>query len=139
MLVVVFGLMSYAVYILRCSDGSYYTGVTNDVDVRVGQHQHGNNPRAYTYNRRPVELVYATYFTEVHQAIDFEKRVKKWGKKKKKALIRGAYDSLPGLVICRNATHYAYYKEIACHTERSRSATRDVCGEIVSIPRLRSG
>ena len=84
-------------YILLCSDGSLYTGVTNDVQSRVAQHNAGSDPKAYTFKRRPVILVYSSDFTEVCQAIAWEKTVKRWNRAKKEALIRGDYDALPGL------------------------------------------
>ncbi|MCD4736871.1 MAG: GIY-YIG nuclease family protein [Bacteroidales bacterium] len=45
------------VYIVECSDGSFYTGVTKDLDRRVAEHNDGDNPKAYTYRRRPVNSV----------------------------------------------------------------------------------
>ena len=87
----------YYVYIVRCSDDSYYIGVTNNVEARVNQHQEGYDHRAYTYSRRPVELAYTEMFTEILQAIAREKQLKKWSKAKKEALIKGDYDSLPNL------------------------------------------
>jgi len=87
----------YFVYMLRCLDGTYYVGITNDVEKRVVQHQEGWDPSAYTHNRRPVALVYSAEFSEVTDAIAFEKQVKGWGRKKKEALIRGEYERLPGL------------------------------------------
>ncbi|WP_347216353.1 GIY-YIG nuclease family protein [Chryseobacterium sp.] len=47
-------MKQYFVYILRCSDNSHYTGVTNDIEVRLAQHQSGKFPENYTYKRRPV-------------------------------------------------------------------------------------
>src|SRR3989344_2887373 len=87
--------MQYGVYIVRCSDGSYYTGITNDVESRIAQHNAGLDPKAYTFKRRPVKLVYSSYFTEVTQAIAWEKTVKRWSRVKKEALIRGEYKMLP--------------------------------------------
>jgi len=46
------------VYILKCSDGSYYVGVTNNLEKRVEQHQAGININAYTHNKRPLKLVF---------------------------------------------------------------------------------
>jgi len=97
-------MQSYYVYILRCCDGCYYTGVTNDYELRVGQHQRGINPSCYTFKRRPVHLVYVTEFEDVNDAISYEKQLKRWSRKKKEALIMGDYDELPGLSmnpICR--------------------------------------
>ncbi len=79
---------SYFVYMLRCADGSCYVGVTNDLEKRIGEHQTGWDPKAYTHRRRPVELVYAAEFPEITDAIDFEKQVKGWARKKKEALIK---------------------------------------------------
>ncbi len=85
------------VYILKCNDGTYYTGVTNDVDRRVKEHADGNDPTAYTFRRRPLELVYHQMFDAPWKAIEFETRLKKWSKKKKEALINGDFNSLPEL------------------------------------------
>ncbi len=74
---------------LRCRDGSYYTGVTNDVQRRFEQHANGLHSYSYTYERRPLTLVYAISFTHPLDAIHFEKALKDWNKKKKEALIRG--------------------------------------------------
>ncbi|WP_031425541.1 GIY-YIG nuclease family protein [Flavimarina sp. Hel_I_48] len=87
----------YSVYILECSDDSYYTGITSDVHKRLTQHQSGKNKNAYTYFRRPVVLSYYCEFTEPEMAIDFEKKIKKWSRAKKAALIAGHYDKLPNL------------------------------------------
>lgn len=125
----------YYVYILRCSDGSYYTGVTNDDERRLTEHGDGLDPSSYTHSRRPVKLVYLADFQDINEAISWEKKVKRWSRKKKEALIRREYETLPSLAQCTNASHFKYYKVIACHAERSRSRARD----LLSIPRLRSG
>ena len=119
---------SYYVYILRCRDGSYYTGITNDYETRVYQHQSGTDPSCYTYRRRPVELVYLAEFGDVNEAIGWEKHVKKWSRRKKEALITQSWDKLSKLSQCGNGTCYILYHTIAWHTERSRSATRVLLG-----------
>ena len=98
----------YYVYILRCSDDSLYTGITNNLERRVNEHNDGMLPNAYTYKRRPVVLEFYQEFTEPNQAIYFEKKLKKWSKVKKEALINGDYDLLQTLAECRNATHSDY-------------------------------
>ena len=98
----------YYVYILRCSDGSLYTGITSNLDRRVYEHNAGLYPIAYTYKRRPVTLVFYQDFTEPNQAIYFEKKLKKWSKAKKEAMIKGDFDMLETLAECRNATHFKY-------------------------------
>ena len=65
------------VYILKCSDGTYYTGVTNNPEKRVIQHNKGLDPEAYTYSRRPVTLAYCELFTNYNLGIDWETRIKK--------------------------------------------------------------
>ena len=84
---------NYFVYILKCSDESYYTGVTNDLERRVGEHQSGII-NGYTSSRLPVKLVYSERFSDVNQAIKSEKQIKGWNRKKKEALIAGNFDLL---------------------------------------------
>ena len=98
----------YYVYILKCSDKSYYTGVTNNLEKRFKQHQFGLNKGSYTYNRRPLTLEFHQEFNDVLQAIYFEKKIKGWTRLKKRALINGDFDMLQILSECRNATHYKY-------------------------------
>lgn len=95
----------YCVYILKCADSSYYTGVTNDVERRLAEHEEGYHPESYTYSRRPVELVYADYFTNPKQAIAFEKQVKGWTRAKKEALIAGDWNKIKTLAKCANPTN----------------------------------
>jgi putative endonuclease len=87
----------YFVYILLCTDNSYYVGVTNDMDRRLHEHENGLNPGSYAHKRRPVKLVFCERFTEVEQAIAFEKQLKGWNRKKKEAVINGNWDLLPEL------------------------------------------
>lgn len=94
----------YDVYIVRCSDGSYYTGITNDVLRRIGEHNTGIDPKAYTYSRRPVRLMYVSEFYYIWQAIDWEKRIKRWSRKKKEALMMDQYERLPELASTKNIT-----------------------------------
>jgi len=62
------------VYILKCSDGTYYTGYTSNLDERISRHIKGEN--TYTKNRLPVKLVNYTAFTDKYKAIEFEKYLK---------------------------------------------------------------
>ena len=90
-------MKEYCVYILECSDGSYYTGITNDYEKRVNEHQSGIDPKCYTYKRRPVKLVHLERYSEVLDAIRREKQIKSWSRKKKQILIQKHFESLPGL------------------------------------------
>ena len=94
------------VYILKCSDDSYYTGITNDLIKRVFEHQSGYKKDSYTYKRRPLSLEFYQEFNDVLQAIYFEKKIKGWTRAKKQALIKGDFDMLQMLSECRNSTHY---------------------------------
>lgn len=87
----------YFVYILKCSDKTYYTGVTSNLQQRIIEHQTGKHKESYTYKRRPLELVYYAEFSDVGIAIDKEKQIKKWSRKKKEALINGEFENLPNL------------------------------------------
>jgi len=81
-------------YILKCRDGSYYTGSTNDLERRLWQHQNGKGA-LYTRNRLPVELVYFEEYDRIDYAFYREKQVKDWSRKKKEALIEGKLEELP--------------------------------------------
>ena len=98
----------YYVYILKCKDDSLYVGVTSDIERRLTEHNAGKYPEAYTHTRRPVALAFYQEFTEPNQAIEFEKKIKKWSRAKKQALIDGNFDKLQNLSECRNATHHKY-------------------------------
>lgn len=90
-------LKEYCVYMLRCSDNTYYTGVTNDIERRFNEHIFGYDANSYTFKRRPLTIVFTQSFKDIEQAIAFEKRLKKWSKKKKEALINQDFEKLPGL------------------------------------------
>ncbi|NQE62846.1 GIY-YIG nuclease family protein [Caulobacter sp. RHG1] len=94
-----YDVQSAWVYILRCSDGLYYVGSHRGPDpaARVGEHNAGLNPKAFTYKRRPVELVWAGDFQFITDAIAFERQLKGWSRAKKEAVIRGDWDALPDL------------------------------------------
>jgi len=86
-------MKNYWVYILKCSDGSYYTGVTNDLERRVFQHNAGSGG-SYTKSRRPVKLVFCEVFGNILDAIAAEKQIKGWRRSKKEALIAGDWDKI---------------------------------------------
>ena len=85
------------VYILKCSDSSYYTGVISNLEQRIFQHNTAFFPDCYTANKRPLLLVFYAAFTDITLAIEKEKQIKKWSRLKKEALINGDYESLPNL------------------------------------------
>jgi putative endonuclease len=87
----------YIVYILLCNDNSYYTGITNNLERRIQEHENGTDPSSYTCKRLPVKLVFHELFTDVNQAIAFEKQIKGWKRLKKEAVINGDWHLLPEL------------------------------------------
>lgn len=93
----------YFVYILQCRDGSYYTGVTNDIERRLWD--------AYTSKRLPVNLVFWEKFQTPDHAIEFEKQVKRWSRKKKEAIIEGNWFKLKELSVCGNDSHYKNFNK----------------------------
>ena len=84
----------YLVYILKCSDGTFYTGVTNNPERRLSEHNMGLSEKSYTYTRRPLELVYSELHFDINEAISREKQIKDWSQDKKKALIEGNSEKL---------------------------------------------
>ena len=88
---------NYYIYILLCADGSYYTGITNDLERRLAEHNAGVDTKCYTFSRRPVVLKYSEHFRQVEHAIAREKQIKGWSRKKKEALIEGNFEELINL------------------------------------------
>ena len=99
--------MDFWAYMLRCADGSFYVGHTDDLDGRIAQHQSGALP-GYTHNRRPVTLVWSERFPERDQAFGAERQIKGWSRLKKQALIEGNLAAISRLAkkppILRDAT-----------------------------------
>ncbi|MEW6061085.1 MAG: GIY-YIG nuclease family protein [Bacteroidota bacterium] len=96
----------YWVYILLCSDNSFYTGMTSDLEQRVIDHNTKRYPCSYTSSRLPVKLVFNEEFSDARLAREFERRIKKWSHEKKEALIDGNIDLLHVLAECKNTSHY---------------------------------
>ncbi|MCO6186873.1 GIY-YIG nuclease family protein [Rhizobium sp. L1K21] len=89
--------MEVTVYILRCRDGSYYTGLTKqNIEARLWEHNEGIY-QGYTFKRRPVELVFMEVYDRIIDAIARERQIKGWNQRKKEALIALNYEGLPDL------------------------------------------
>ncbi len=97
-------MKTYYVYILLCSDNSYYTGITNNIDKRLVEHNNNLDKKSYTFSRRPVKVVYQETFQNPNDAIMWEKRIKGWSRKKKEALIKGDFEELKKLSNKKNHT-----------------------------------
>lgn len=83
-------------YILKCSDGSYYVGSTNNLTLRISEHQNGEGAK-YTKNRLPVELVYFEECQSIEEAFLREKQIQGQSRKKREALIKNQHEKLPEL------------------------------------------
>ncbi|HEX6363306.1 MAG TPA: GIY-YIG nuclease family protein, partial [Albitalea sp.] len=92
----------FFVYMLRCADGSYYVGHTDDLEHRVAKH-HAGEIQGYTSERRPVELVWAQETATREEALAAEQRIKGWSRAKKEALIAGDWDRVKQLARSRSA------------------------------------
>jgi len=86
------------VYILECSDGSYYTGSTVDLPRRIWEHNEGVGAN-FTRKRRPVELVFAEDSESIETAFQREKQIQGWSRAKKRALIEQRWADLPALAV----------------------------------------
>ena len=82
-------MLDFYVYILKCSDGTYYTGHTDDLERRIAEHQNG-----YSSERLPVELVFVEVFSSRSEAIEAERKLKKWSKEKKELLINKGWQGM---------------------------------------------
>lgn len=95
------------VYILKCSNGSFYTGSTKNLKRRLEQHQAGEGAN-YTKKHLPVELIYFEEYDRIDTAFYREKQIQGWSKKKKMALIEGNLDQLHPLAECKNGSHFKF-------------------------------
>jgi putative endonuclease len=84
----------YFVYIVECNDNLYYTGVTNDLEKRLWEHNAGIHSKSFTYRLRPVSLKYYQRFPDIRKAIEWEKQIKGWGRKKKEALFNEDWNEI---------------------------------------------
>ncbi len=93
-------------YILECADGSYYTGSTTDLELRLQQHQSGEGAN-HTRKRLPVQLVYYEEFDRIDEAFYREKQVQGWSRRKKEALMENRANDLP--LLSKNYTDKDWY------------------------------
>jgi len=94
--------VSFWIYILRCSDNSYYTGHTDNLDKRIVAHQTGEI-EGYTAKRLPVTLVFADEFPTREEALACERQIKGWSRKKKEAMMRGDWAEVSRLACTKRS------------------------------------
>ncbi|MFA6527086.1 MAG: GIY-YIG nuclease family protein [Candidatus Babeliales bacterium] len=88
--------MAFYAYILKCIDGSYYVGHTDNIEQRLSQHQSGKIS-GYTSTRLPVELVWLESFNSRDAAFIAERKIKGWSRNKKEALMRCDWQKVSAL------------------------------------------
>lgn len=101
--------MEAYLYILRCSDGSYYVGSTTDLSRRIIEHQNGVGAN-FTSKHLPVKIVYYEEFDRIEDAFRREKQLQGWSRKKKEALIQKDKDSL--IKLSKNYTQFGVPKKL---------------------------
>ena len=126
-------------YILECSDGSYYTGSTNNLELRLLQHQNGEGAN-HTKKHLPVKLIYFEEFQRIVDAFNREKQVQGWNRKKKEALIKGEFGMLPEL--SKNYTQYSHTvastsdHPVASTSDHTVASTSSATGKPLPLPEL---
>ncbi len=102
----------FFVYMLLCADKSYYVGQTEDLDMRLAEHQAGADG-GYTSSRRTVHLAWSQEFATRVEAKNAEAKVKRWSRAKKEALVKGEYEMLR---ILAKKTNWRGYQERQRHS-----------------------
>jgi predicted GIY-YIG superfamily endonuclease/proteasome lid subunit RPN8/RPN11 len=120
--------MVFYTYMLVCSDGSYYTGHTDNLERRVGEHQSGL-VSGHTKGRRPVRLVWSQDFVERHEALAAERQIKGWSRAKKEALIDRRWDELSRLSRSQSAPFGWLAKPAAQDRLRQAQGERAIVSE----------
>ena len=125
--------MSFWVYLLRCSDGSYYTGHTDNLESRIAQHSSGAIPACYTFSRRPIECVFSQEFPTREEALSSEQQIKGWSRKKKQAMIRGDWAEVSRLA--RSGARAAFFDGLSSTVLRkNETRSTPVRPELVEGP-----
>ncbi len=92
--------MAFWTYMLRCSDGHYYIGHTDNLETRIAQHKLGKG--GYTATRLPITLVWSEEFPSRLEALASERQIKGWSRAKKEALIEGDWEEISRLAKSRD-------------------------------------
>ena len=118
--------MEYLVYILRCSDGSYYVGSTQNIEQRLKAH-HDGRAAMYTWSRRPVVLVFSEPCVSESAAVRRERQIKRWSRAKKEALISGDMKALHDLSRRRKI------RRLAEHNAGKSTHTESISALVVGV------
>ena len=128
--------MTGYMYILECSDGSFYTGSTKYLDARLEQHKNGNGAN-YTKSKLPVKLIYFEEYDRIDYAFYREKQVQGWSRKKKLALIKGELENLPKLA--RNYTQYGRFDKLNDQKDKLNNQKDKLNDQLNPLPELVEG
>lgn len=90
-------MKSYYVYLLKCEDGTYFTGFTSNLELQLEAHCSGKRKDLPTYGHGTVSLVFQTKFGIAALALEAKKQIKRWSVAKKEALINGEFEKLSSL------------------------------------------
>ncbi|HEY7465844.1 MAG TPA: GIY-YIG nuclease family protein [Dehalococcoidia bacterium] len=127
-------LPSFHVYILRCADGSFYTGHTDDLAQRMQIHLEAP-PRAYTSSRLPVRLAWTQELPTRADALEAERQIKGWSRAKKEALIKGDWETISRLAHTHGSA--TSNRSTAIPGQDSRSSTHSGRTDSPAAPPLR--
>ncbi len=97
-------MLPFFLYILKCRDGSYYIGHTDNIEKRMSEHNQGIG-NSYTSNLLPVEVVYIEQFASRVDALEAERKLKKWTREKKEILIKEGWEGLKSFKKRKKLTH----------------------------------
>jgi tRNA/rRNA methyltransferase len=118
-------MLTFYTYMLRCSDGTYYVGHTEDLELRLAQHQAGTFP-GYTAKRRPVAHVWSDQFMDRDSAFKVERQLKGWSRAKKEALIAGDWRLVS--ILASRAKVPRILRDVRDPSRRSSAAPQDERG-----------
>lgn len=124
-------MIPFWVYIVRCADGSYYTGHTDNLEHRMAQHVSGAIPSCYTFKRRPVTLAFSQPCATREEALAAEQQVKGWGRKKKEAMMRGDWIEVSRLA--RSSANQSALRQ--AQGERAETAAQQA---LDAVPEIKS-
>ena len=121
-------MRAYLVYVLRCRDGSYYVGHTNDLERRLGEHADGRG-NGYVANRLPFKLLHVDQFEDRDQAFAFERQLKSWSRAKKEAYMQHQWEELGILAMPPKEREQRLLRVNAAERRiSSRAQSRDALG-----------
>jgi predicted GIY-YIG superfamily endonuclease len=89
----------FYLYILRCKNGSYYVGHTDNIDKRMSEHHLGLIDNCYTKKRRPVELIFLEVFSTRDDAFHAERQIKGWTREKKEAFMKNNWEEIKNIIV----------------------------------------